>query len=67
MYPFQGYSVAGRAGEALQRDAYVLYLQRSYGLQVTGWAAQDERKINDGGILAYKCGATIAHVTLSVL
>ncbi|MDQ0680488.1 hypothetical protein QFZ30_003870 [Arthrobacter pascens] len=63
MYPFQGYSVAGRAGEALQRDAYVVYLLRIYGPQVTGRAAQSERKINDGGILAYICSVTIAYIT----
>jgi len=63
MYPFQGYSLAGRAGETLQRDAYVLYLHRIYGPQVTGLALQSEREINDGGILAYICRVTIAQVT----
>ena len=63
MYPFQGFSVAGRAGDALQRDAYVVYLHRSYGPQVTGWAVQSERRINDGGILADKCRVAIAPVT----
>jgi hypothetical protein len=63
MYPFQGFSVAGRAGDALQRDAYVVYLHRSYGPQVTGWAVQSEREINDGGIFAYICSVTIAQIT----
>jgi hypothetical protein len=63
MYPFQGFSVAGRAGDALQRDAYVVYLHRSYGPQVTGRAVQSERDINDGGILVYICSVTIAQIT----
>ena len=63
MYPFQGYSGAGQGRRALLRDAYVVYLQESYGPQVTGWAVQSERMINDGGILADKCRVTIAQIT----
>ena len=67
MYPFQGYSGAGQGRRTLLRDAYVLYLQVSYGPQVTGWAVQSERRINDGGILADKCRVTIAQITRVVV
>jgi hypothetical protein len=67
MYPFQGYSGAGQGRRTLLRDAYVVYLQESYGPQVTGWAEQSERRINDGGILADKCRVTIARITCPAL
>jgi hypothetical protein len=63
MYPFQGYSGAVQGRRTLLRDAYGVYLLESYGPQVTGWAVQSERRINDGGILADKYRVTIAPLT----
>ena len=52
-----------RTGEALLRDAYVLYLKETYGPQVTGLAVQGERKMNAQTTLVYKYRVAVAWIT----
>lgn len=56
-----------RTGGALLRDAYVLYLEETYGPQVTGLAVQDERKVNAQTTLVYKCRVAVAQITFEAV